>query len=89
MDDVVGWLGFCVTGECQPWSGFTVQINTRLMKPIAVGSTMIVTASIDRVERRKVFITAQIIDARGDSNAVEHARCEGVVVVNRGVLPTE
>lgn len=28
MDDVIGWTGFCVTGSCVPWCGFTVQVST-------------------------------------------------------------
>tara|TARA_B110000208_G_scaffold14006_1_gene17055 strand:- start:104 stop:775 length:672 start_codon:yes stop_codon:yes gene_type:complete len=27
MDDVVGWTGFCASGACQPWSGFTAQVS--------------------------------------------------------------
>ena len=37
MDDAVGWLGFCESGRCVPWSGFTVQIDTSLKKAIAIG----------------------------------------------------
>ena len=28
MDDVVGWTGFCATGTCIPWSGFTAQVRS-------------------------------------------------------------
>ena len=30
MDDVIGWTGFCVTGACIPWCGFTVQVRVPL-----------------------------------------------------------
>ena len=26
MDDAIGWMGFCASGECRPWEGFTVQV---------------------------------------------------------------
>lgn len=37
MDDAVGWLGFCESGKCKPWSGYTVQIDTSLKKAITIG----------------------------------------------------
>lgn len=37
MDDAVGWLGFCESGVCLPWSGFTVQIDTSLKRAITIG----------------------------------------------------
>ena len=84
MDDIVGWNAFLVTGECRPWSGYTVQINTSLTKPIMVNSTLLVRARIVKVERRKVYVEAEIVDPIDDS---VHAQCEGLVVLNRGVLP--
>jgi hypothetical protein len=27
MDDAIGWMGFCVSGSCRPWSGYTVQVG--------------------------------------------------------------
>jgi acyl-coenzyme A thioesterase PaaI-like protein len=83
MDDVVGWCGFCVTGECRPWSGFTVQINTSLTKPVMVNSTLLVVAVVTKVERRKVFIEAKLYDPQDDS---VHAECEGLVILNKGIL---
>ena len=107
LDDVIGWCGFVATGKCLPWSGFTVQINTQLKKPIKVGSTLIVQAEVTRIERRKVFVKAQIVDfnqkeidsstgndkdnsaSTDDSQweSVVHASGDGLVVLNRGVLP--
>jgi hypothetical protein len=34
FDDIIGWTAFSVTGVCIPWSGYTVEVNTRL-KPYA------------------------------------------------------
>ena len=85
MDDVIGWVGFMVTGTCQPWSGFTVQINTSLQKPIPVCSTLLIVGRVTRMERRKVFVEARLIDPMDDNT--QHAKAEGIVVLNRGVLP--
>ena len=86
MDDVIGWVGFLVTGECRPWSGFTVQINSKLQRPVHVDSILLVQAKITNVERRKVSIEAVIKDPKdGDDNCI-HATASGLVVVNRGVL---
>lgn len=91
MDDIIGWVGFMVTGQCRPWSGFTVQINTSLAKPIPVQTTLLVTGEVKRIERRKVFIEAVLVDPSSDRNGSGdypvHAKAEGIVVLNRGVLP--
>ena len=97
MDDIIGWTGFCVSGKCLPWSGFTVQINTKLCKPIPVDKVLKITCFIEKVERRKVFLKALLIDP-GNSDpssnsdakkggGVVHAESEGIVIINRGVLP--
>lgn len=62
LDDVIGWCGFVVTGQCLPWSGYTVQINTTLQKPIAIGTTLLIRARVTNLERRKVFISAELVD---------------------------
>jgi hypothetical protein len=54
FDDAVGWMGFCHTGTVVPWSGFTAQVNTSLKRPIPVGSVLMLRATVDRVEGRKV-----------------------------------
>jgi hypothetical protein len=95
LDDVVGWCAFCVTGTVLPWSGYTVQLNTTLRVPVPVGSrTLRVVATIDRVvQGRKVHVTATLLDPGkgGDAIApvVVHATCEGLVILNRGVLSAQ
>ena len=89
MDDVIGWVGFLVTGECLPWSGFTVQINSKLQRPVHVDSILLVQAEITKVERRKVSIEAVIKDPKDPNDKCIHATAEGLVVVNRGVLSEE
>jgi hypothetical protein len=52
-----------------------------------IGRTLLVQAEIVRVERRKVMVHAKLFDPDQD-NAV-HATCEGVVVLNKGILHME
>jgi acyl-coenzyme A thioesterase PaaI-like protein len=103
IDDAVGWCSFLVTGACRPWSGFTVQVNTNLCKPIPVNSTLLVQATVTKLERRKVSVQAVIFDpieeASRNSDAVSestqlpsqpgiiHATGEGLVILNRGIIP--
>jgi acyl-coenzyme A thioesterase PaaI-like protein len=85
LDDVIGWVSFVVTGTCQPWTGFTVQVNSSLKRPIPVDSVLLVQAKITNIERRKVSVEASIVDPKED-DAV-HATGTGLVIMNRGVLP--
>ena len=89
MDDVIGWVAFCVTGRCIPWTGFTVQVNTSLKRPIRVNSILLVKAEISQVERRKVSVLATIVDPSQSEGPIVHAEGSGLVVMNRGILPEE
>jgi acyl-coenzyme A thioesterase PaaI-like protein len=89
LDDVVGWVAFLVTGSSRPWSGFTVQINSSLRRPIPVDSVLVVRAHIIKVERRKVFVNASIFDPAAEDGSCVHAEGDGMVIINRGVLPEE
>jgi acyl-coenzyme A thioesterase PaaI-like protein len=84
LDDAIGWCAFCVTGKCRPWSGYTVQVNTRLQKPIAVRSCLVVRAVVIAIERRKVSVQVKLYSPVDD---VVHAQGDGLVVLNRGVMP--
>ena len=87
MDDVIGWVGFCVSGQCKPWSGFTVQVNTALQAPITVGSWLKVDAEIYEVERRKVKIRAALT-APATAGTVEVVHCtgEGLFVLKKEAI---
>jgi len=87
MDDVVGWVAFCVTGACREWTGYTVQVNVKLQKPVPVNSVLLIEGVITKVERRKVFVKATLCDPAKDMAV--HAECEGLVVLNKGILQTE
>jgi len=85
MDDAMGWVGFCVSGRCQPWSGFTVQVNTSLQAPIAVGSWLRLEGEIYGVERRKVRVRATLTAPAVDgADAVTHCTGDGLFVVKKG-----
>lgn len=63
MDDAIGWMGFCVTGAVLPWSGYTVQIDTSLKRPITVGSALKIESRVVRKEKtRKFWIEAVLSD---------------------------
>ena len=47
-------MGFCHTDSVVPWSGFTAQVSASLKRPIHAGSVLMLRASVDRVEGRKV-----------------------------------
>ena len=84
MDDVIGWTGFCVGGTCTPWSGFTVQINTKLQAPIEVGSWLRVEGEIIGVERRKVSVRASLTaPATEKSGEVVHCTAEGLFLLKK------
>mmetsp|Transcript_18128 Transcript_18128/g.24941 ORF Transcript_18128/g.24941 Transcript_18128/m.24941 type:complete len:229 (-) Transcript_18128:216-902(-) len=85
LDDVIGWCGFLVTGECRPWSGFTAQVNASLKRPIAVGSTLRIRATVTKWEGRKVYISAELADPCGEELVI-HAIGEGLVILQRDVL---
>lgn len=91
MDDIIGWTGFCASGQCVPWSGFTVQVNTNLLKPVKVGQILRIDCVIERIERRKVYVSALLFDPESISEACDgiHAKAEGLVILNRGILSSE
>ena len=73
MDDALGWMGFSYGTEILPWSGYTVQVNTSLKKPVDVGSILKLEAWVDRLEgTRKVWVKARL--SNGDTNEIH---CEG------------
>lgn len=90
FDDIIGWTGFCATGECIPWSGYTVQVNTKLCKPIQVHSILKVVCFIEKIDRRKVWVRAFLYDPNISRNSADgeilHAEGEGLVILNKGVM---
>ena len=78
MDDVIGWTGVCATGVCKPWSGFTVQINTALKKPVEVGSWLRLEGEIVKINGRKVSVKARLL-----LGADVHCEAEGLVVLKK------
>jgi acyl-coenzyme A thioesterase PaaI-like protein len=88
MDDIIGWTGFCSTGQCLPWTGYTVQVNTKLCKPVKVGMVLKIVCSIIKMERRKVWVKATLLDPNCDDgdnhdNTSLHAEGEGLVILNK------
>lgn len=80
MDDVIGWMGFCVSGKVKPWSGYTVQINTALCKAVKVGSIMRLEAWVTKKEgSRKHWINAKLWDP---DTGVIHCKAEGLFLLS-------
>ena len=76
MDDAIGWCGFCESGVCKPWSGYTVQIDTCLKRAIRVESVLKIVAWIERREGpRKIYIAAKLVSADGE---IVHATGKGL-----------
>mmetsp|Transcript_17453 Transcript_17453/g.25791 ORF Transcript_17453/g.25791 Transcript_17453/m.25791 type:complete len:391 (+) Transcript_17453:183-1355(+) len=84
LNDIVAWTAFMVTGKCQPWSGFTTQINTSIHKPISLDSWMLVTGTISEVKERKVTVLVKLIDPKSNNNL--HAEGDGFVILNKDVV---
>ena len=87
MDDVIGWTAFCVHHKCEPWSGFTVQVNTSLKAPVHVGAWLRVEGEITRREGRKVWVSAKLCTPKeGDvlEDHIVHCEAEGLVLLNSG-----
>jgi hypothetical protein len=73
MDDAIGWMGFCFTGEVRPWCGYTVQVNTALKKAVKIGSTLKLESWVTRREgTRKVWISSRLVDPESGD-----VHCEG------------
>lgn len=84
-DDLIGWAGFCISGKCKPWSGFTAQINTSLKKPVAVGSVMKVEAWISKKDSdRKYWVTARMKDEANGGDV--HFEAEGLFLLSKDAL---
>jgi hypothetical protein len=70
MDDAIGWCGFCSSirdsnDNCliSPWCGYTVQVNTTLMKSVKVGSLLRLEAFVRKKEgQRKHWIEVKLWD---------------------------
>ena len=84
MDDVIGWVGFCVTGQCVPWCGFTVTVNVSLKNPVPVGSWLRVEGVITAVERRKVHVKASLVApaCNGEDEKV-HCTADGLFILKK------
>jgi acyl-coenzyme A thioesterase PaaI-like protein len=101
MDDIIGWTAFCVTGQCIPWSGYTVQINVTLKHPVQIGSYLILRGAIVKWDgRRKVWVEAtlfsngccsssdemKIENKCSDDEEIVYCTAEGLVLLNNDVI---
>ena len=87
---------------CIPWSGYTVQVNTKLCRPIPIAAQLYIQGTITNIVRRKVYVTAVLyhddddpfipntddinIDTTTEEHRIIYATGEGIVVMNHGIL---
>jgi acyl-coenzyme A thioesterase PaaI-like protein len=62
MGDILGHIAFI--GGSVSWLGATVQVNTKLSKPVHVGQTLSVVGKITVSEWKKVFVTAKLTNEK-------------------------
>ncbi|KAK3280377.1 hypothetical protein CYMTET_11782 [Cymbomonas tetramitiformis] len=67
MDDLCGHITFFHGPS--PWCGATVQVDCTLAKPVKVGDVLKLSGTIDRVEGKKVFISATLSAEDGTVHA--------------------
>ena len=87
--------------RCIPWSGYTVQVNTKLCRPIPISAQLYIQGTITNIVQRKVHLTVvlyddlipntdDIDDINIDTTTKEHriiyATGEGIVVMNHEIL---
>lgn len=84
VDDAVGWLGFsCVEdGKVIPWSGYTVQIDTSLKRPVPIGSLLKLEATLENQDRRKVWSNVKLTDEEGNV----YCEGKGLFLINKDYL---
>eukprot|EP00928_Gymnodinium_smaydae_P031010 TRINITY_DN22903_c0_g2_i2.p2 TRINITY_DN22903_c0_g2~~TRINITY_DN22903_c0_g2_i2.p2 ORF type:complete len:132 (+),score=28.63 TRINITY_DN22903_c0_g2_i2:395-790(+) len=81
MDDLLGHCAFLGAGK-GPWSGATVQVNCKLMKPVRVGQTLLLEGRVVRQEKKdkekaKVFVEGCMKDEQG----AVYASMDGISIV--------
>ena len=80
-DDALGWIGFCADGIApKPWSGYTVQVDVSLKKPVLVGSLLRLEAWIERREGpRKIWACCKLVDPETDQ---VHCTAKGLFLLS-------
>ena len=48
--------------RCIPWSGYTVQVNTKLCRPIPISAQLYIQGTITNIVQRKVHLTVVLYD---------------------------
>eukprot|EP00735_Rhodelphis_limneticus_P007402 TRINITY_DN19942_c0_g1::TRINITY_DN19942_c0_g1_i1::g.1336::m.1336 TRINITY_DN19942_c0_g1::TRINITY_DN19942_c0_g1_i1::g.1336 ORF type:complete len:224 (-),score=26.69,sp/Q9CQJ0/ACO15_MOUSE/33.33/2e-07,4HBT/PF03061.17/0.028 TRINITY_DN19942_c0_g1_i1:276-947(-) len=69
MDDLVGWTGFAAGNG--PWSAATVQVNTKLVRPMPLGALARAIGWVERIEGRKMYIKGILVNCATDEKCAE------------------
>ncbi|KAK9868238.1 hypothetical protein WJX84_002908 [Apatococcus fuscideae] len=67
IDETIGGLIYVLKreGELPPGPAFTVHLEVDYKAPVPASTVVICTASLDKVERRKIFVTAKVENQPG------------------------
>jgi acyl-coenzyme A thioesterase PaaI-like protein len=68
FDDVLGHIAFVI--GTKPWAGATVQIDCSLSKPIIIGDTCKIVGKIEKIEKKKIFVSAILSGCEGSVYAI-------------------
>ncbi|KAK3261759.1 hypothetical protein CYMTET_29348 [Cymbomonas tetramitiformis] len=64
MDETFGQMHFNLLSE-EMGPGFTVNMNVNFRGPVKAGTSLYVTAEVDKIEGRKAFLKGSVCDAPG------------------------
>jgi len=82
LDDFCGHCAF--VNSDGPWSGATVQVNCKLLKPVAVGDVLQIVGRVAKREQRKLWISAELraVDANtpGGAGGALYAELDGLSI---------
>jgi thioesterase superfamily protein 4 len=78
MDEAFGWL----SGAClQSQRAFTANLNVNFKQPLPVNSVVVVHAKLDKIEGRKMFMSAEL---QSLDKSITYSNATTLFVVSRG-----
>ena len=81
MDDAANWAGFCVSGVCDRFCGFTKHVDVSLKRPVRVGSVLkLIGETMEIKNRTDCHVKCKIIDPAYNDNV--HCEADCIFVMN-------
>lgn len=76
MDDAANWAGFCVSGSCDRFCGFTKKVDVNLKRPVRIGSILkLVGETIEIKNRTDVHVKCKLVDPAYNDTVHCDANC--------------